>query len=595
MQRIEALRNQLRHPYAILDTTLRWYLMRANWDVNTAAQSFIRRNSSADPDRNAPTQGADPHPVPPVRGGRTLEASRIIAVQDVGAFLRRPPDPGEAARRARHLGPPPSNANLVQIFHSNNWDVNAVINSVAARRSTVTKQEQDDAVDPRAEARVEDRAMRSVEDTSLEAMSNRPVGDHERDERLAWFISATGTQSWYSAAVALQNVNWNVTRALDNWLQQGGIREVPAPDDIPNQGRRDVDLDAMPLLLPNTNVTAHRMRRDLDPTRLTFTGGFTSSLPRPALLPTQNVDYEHDRPNRRGYIIDEDRRPANLNCPDATKLRVEVIRDLQYTMTEFSGQAKVGDRYLTFRWNDDDTSADPAASPSTDSVEFDWSNPTHITLLNRWREEHIRRLTGELRRPATVPFNKYEKDWLREQEAIRYETEFGRLYTRNYPGAQADAIAFFADGSNFPLEMDNAELRALTAAFNAEFAGRVSYQKVKAVEWNQKVIYVKSFDQPRPWRSVEMIRSQRVRVRALCRQFMKPFNDSHGTGRGVEEGSESDSDFEQERRGGEGVGGQGEGNEEDEDEEAEGEGEDEDEDEEQDDGAGGNAGFFTWD
>jgi hypothetical protein len=507
--------------------------MRNNWDVNTAAQAFIRAHSDADRTPNAGNQGADYRPAYPVRGGRTLEASRVVAVRDVGEFLRG----------LRHQGPAPSNANLVQIFHNNSWDITTVINSVATRRSTLTKQEQDDAADPRVEDRVRDLAMRSAENVSLDSMSSPPLSDHERDERLAWFLSATGTQSWYSAGVALENAGWNVARALGSWLRNGGIREIQPPDTVADRGRRDVDLDAMPLLLPTANIAGHRIRRDVAPSRLTFTSGFASSLPRPAPPSTGLVDYEASRPNRRGYIIDEDRRPANLNCPDATKLRVECIRDLQYEMTEFQGQAKVDDQYLPFNWTDTPTTP---ITP-TNTVEFDCSNPHH---LNRWREEHIRRLTGELRRIATDPFNKYEKDWLSGQEAIRYEREFDRLATRNYPGARADAVREFSDGSNFPLEMENAELQALTNRFNRVFAGKTLYQKVKELAWGQETMYVKHFDEPRPQRSSKMIRSQRVRIRALCRQFMKPFNDPHGRLRDVdEEASESDSDFEEERRG----------------------------------------------
>ena len=115
-----------------------------------------------------------------------------------------------------------------------------------------------------------------------------------------------------------------------------------------------------------------------------------------------------------GALINYDRSPLIVNCPDATKLSVGYISNGKYHCQWFQGSING----LGFGWDD-------GANPLVGRAEFDWFNSAHIRQLGSWRSVLLRKLTGKtVRDPASDNFNKYEEDWLREQEAMRHEETF---------------------------------------------------------------------------------------------------------------------------------------------------------------------------
>ncbi|KIY02430.1 uncharacterized protein Z520_02569 [Fonsecaea multimorphosa CBS 102226] len=261
--------------------------------------------------------------------------------------------------------------------------------------------------------------------------------------------------------------------------------------------------------------------------------------------------------NPRGALINPNRNPAVVHCPDPTKLVIEYIKNGEYKCQRFKGQFRVR-RNLPFRWDDmpDDT---------VEEVEFDWHNKKHIEKLNRWRNDRYVQITGVTRgQPNGGPFNKYEEQWLVEQEANRIEQKFldmagqvdvnGRTDPQRYQVAQRH----FENSSNYPVPLSAAEANNLMKEFNIKFAGKRFYHKenYKPNSTGRGPVRVKQKpkdmsrvgDVPRPPRTLNEIKQHRCRIPAFCKRFMlKP---DKAKWKDVQDGSELvsdvDSDFEDE-------------------------------------------------
>ena len=511
MDRIEALRNQLQHPWALPEMILRFYLTREGWDVNRAAQAFGAANSN-------PLPGA---PRIPHRCGRTVESSRRRFTRDTARNLRSFDAEHEGDARARGASAPPqlltTGAILVLILQDNHWVPQAIVNDLGRRKGDYGD--------------VVDRLNRSRLPTVTVA---------ERDERLAAFITITGTESWDSARVFLDQRGYDLAVAVDSWLRGGNVPIVTPPtrvntlgervSEIPNDGMRGFsfnDNDFIPLNAPRL-----RPSREDDEEPDAWPANEVSRLHEEInqQRAAQGSGYTQGPRQRDAYVIDEDRRPARINCPDPTKLRIEVIQDQKYKVKYFSGQGKVNGQSLPFRWDDG------PASTIGSQVEFDWANPEHITSLNRWRQETFRRGTGELAREEAIPFNKYENDWLREQEAIRTEEYFYRIanqdpneleHTDQDQFEEAEQ-AFGELTHQLPLSITGAELTRLTRDFNATFQGKMGFQKVTDLGNGRRYTTVKTFTRRRPARTEAAIRTQRPRIATLCRHFVRKASQAHG-------------------------------------------------------------------
>ena len=506
--------------------------MREGWDVNRAARSFGDANGSPNP---LPDQPRNPH-----RRGRTLESSRRRFVHDVGLGLRHV-DRGRAEDAETRNRPPPrrttiNNVNLIPILQANRWNPVAIETELAQRRGAY-----DDVVE------------------TVSRLRAPPTSIAQRDERLAWFISATGTESWYSAMVFLKSHSWDVARAVDAWLRDGNIPHIEPPSSVDTRGRvitefanggmRAFDYNEIDVLPEDDETWQPTPDEDELPDRRFRVQGSVAPLDDVAeRRRTTDSGYLPGDHQRSAYVIEEDRRPARVNCPDPTKLRIESIQGQRYKIKWFSGKVKDSGVDKAFRWNDE------GSLDKTKEVEFDWAVPEHITCLNRWRQEYFRRCTGELAREETIPFNRYENDWLREQEAIRIEEFFYQLANQDQNDRQVTDASAMADARDalgagthqLPLQYTQAENRDLTQRFNQTFENKITYQKVVDLGHGRQTRSLKIFDKRRPRRSEDMIRTQRTRIATLCRHLLVKANNPHGGHRDVDAiSSDTDSDFEE--------------------------------------------------
>ena len=125
--------------------------------------------------------------------------------------------------------------------------------------------------------------------------------------------------------------------------------------------------------------------------------------------------------DRKGYAIDLDRRPAKRSCPDASKLEIGWIKRREYKCKWFPGSHKVKGKLRKFRWNDDDRAS------NKDKIEFDWNQKGHISKFNRWREQELRRLTGEITKKGSIPYHELEQHFLWKKYAMWTEEKFWKL------------------------------------------------------------------------------------------------------------------------------------------------------------------------
>ncbi|KAK4942587.1 hypothetical protein LTR10_017716 [Elasticomyces elasticus] len=544
-ERITALRNQLRYPHAIARLILVGFLSGAGWDVNRAAAVFWeghnRYNHLNLPLLGAPNQANNSAALRPgihhaqraggqVRRGDNVEQGRLRLLVDVQMGLRNSIFNNRPRLRT-------TNANMTLLLHEQLWD-----------NDEITKVVNDLNGDYRRLSERVDRLRHPTE--------HQP----SRDERLALLISITSTNSWYSARALLQNHNWDLARAIDDWIRQGGIRVVDPPpntqEEIKRKGKRswnankpreiingsfdDDDFEEEPLGPPDQNIEGG----DSGPIK-GRPSGHKGANAKPGQDDDGNTTHSSHRP---GFVIDDDRRQnTRVRAPDASRLRIEYIRNGRYGVEHFDGANPDDDQWRVrskFSWDDGDT-----------RPEFDWNNRAHISFLSKWRSDRLLKVTGEKKRlEVRTPFNKYERDWLREQEAIRTEERFYELaqqdrFQSRITNPQAWNAAMTKapfDGRPFP--MPAAELDALTARFNQQFGNRTMYTKVL---WkDNKYVYIpKDMSEvgevPRPHRTSLVIGQERRRIRAYAKHFHLTY-DGNVPGGGSPD-SESDSDCYDER------------------------------------------------
>ncbi len=505
--------------------------MREGWDVNRAARSFGDANGNPDPPANQPRN--------PYRRGRTVESSRRRLVRDVGGALRRADDTLAEKAQKRNKKQLPrwttNNVNLIPILQGNGWLPLATNVELTQRTGAYN-----DVVEIVTRLRVP------------------PTSTAEQDERLAWFVTATGTESWYSAMVFLKSHSWDVARAIDAWLRDGNIPLIDPPFTVGSHGRgvpkvadeglRGFDFNEINVIPEDDESWEPTPIEDETPDPPLSDSGSVASLDDiDEARPSTSSGYLPGTNQRSAYVIDEDRRPARINCPDPTKLRIETVQQQGYKIKWFSGKAKDNGQDKAFKW-DEDTKLDQSKQ-----IEFDWAKPEHISSLNRWRQEYFRRCTGELAREEIIPFNKYENDWLREQEAIRTEKKFYQLANQDQKdrqvtdsNAMADAWDAVNEGTHkLPLKFTKVENRDLTQRFSQQFENKITYQKVVDLGNGRPTRSLKIFDKRRPKRSEEMVRTQRTRVATLSRHFLVKANNPHGLEPDVDTlSSDTDSDFE---------------------------------------------------
>lgn len=554
-QRMEALRNQLSYPHAIVDSTLRFYLGRSGWDVNRAAQAFWEAEDDAS--IGLPTHAE----APAQRLGDTVEQGRIFQITDQLQHMTT-----AQHRRMEELrnqtGQVPARTIPPQPFNLSNSEGAVFLQE----RLWVLETAQRDLGRMLDAQAASERDRRSIEDRILQTVArNRvfPTGRMEEDERTALFMSITSSNGWWSSRSFLVQHNYDIVAAINAWMELGGIPLVPQPKRRRRLGIRSLyfrdgglrsrnvnnpqrvargefqtfPIDQRPVaLLPDDRLAIRRQARARIQRRL-----------RDSIFQGAAGSHRGYFPgSRRGYLLDDrgrDNQPAAVNCPDPTKLRLEFMRG-GILKTEFfpskmwtaPGQGRK--RALRFRWHDEEDGEEPEAA--AELIEFDWSNRAHISRLNKWRANRQLKITGTGKKARSYPFNKYEIQWLTEQDAVHIEEQFYHEAGQNaFDDDQITnqrkwdrAMVKFSDFKKFPIPLSKPALQDLTERFNATFGNKRVYHKKITREFNGlkdfPSVVVKDMAKaglvPRPLRSEAVIAQQRRRNKTSAKRYLLTLN-----------------------------------------------------------------------
>jgi hypothetical protein len=533
--RLQTLRNQIRYPYAFTEAILRRHLLANGWDANAAAASFRREEDEALENDTLPADEAHYQS----RRASTVGGSRLLAAAALRIQINK--DREEPVQL--------SHASLLGFLQSCHWDLQNALKDYEEYKD-----------DPSDIAR-QFRHLRTTDPT-----------DMERDERLAEFVTMTSTESIASARRFLAESDWDFVRAVNGWSRLGYLPIIkPKRDRSGNEvvdgSRRAVIVNKHPRNgndEPSQATLTNFYGEKVDTEDWPSDSGEGNSE-------SEEEEEERVRPTyatsrRQGYAIDIDREPARVGCPDAAKLRIERINKGKYKCAWLPGKSDRKNEAFSFRWTDeeeddgnevsvgakdknadgsggrqesdvqedvafdtetasasgddenavasaDDKSIDAPGERADDEpveIEFDWNNPKHITFLNNWRRQYFFRLTKQVSKLVTVPFNNAEDEWLWYKQAeLLEETWVGAVILN---GSEENANDFMADGNNFPLVANAATWRRWEREFNTIFAGQV----------------VAAGEQPRPVRSAGSLNTRSHRVAAIVRDFNLHLNKPHG-------------------------------------------------------------------
>lgn len=507
--RVTALQNQIRYTFAIQPNVLRRHLRNNNWNVIEAADAFWEEEETAR-NRTTVTRGFYDLPM-----ARSVETSRLHA----RTALRRRLNASIQSNNPRQL----RNTALLGLLQRNHWVV-------------------DDAV---ADFRANGSDIQDITDAYSRLRTPRP-SVMEQDARLAAFISLTSTNSIYGARRHLESYGWDYARAVDGWRRLRNIPEDRAPKRISQKGfvHETEPNDGLRYHNANHPPYSHSDWKDAldapeDDERSTIASPSSdnasdSSLGEADSDSDASEKLTYDDSKHRGYLIEYDRRPAVVNCPDPSKLRVEMISKGKYKMALFKGQEERPLNSTTlrrkFRWHDEER------DDENDSyVEFDWANNDHIHQLNDWRQQFSRRQTAVTVKSRSVPYHQLEEDFLWQKHAEHLEEEVGKN--------NVDPN----DGNSFPLRVSHARKVEWTNTLNNKFAGQTDVDGVHIS------------DEPRPVRLPSAIGMARSRMQSIIDDFGVNFVARHGPEQGrakkpkggkkvmsvqFESGSESDDDDE---------------------------------------------------
>jgi hypothetical protein len=480
--RIAALQNQIRYAFAVQPHVLRRHLRHNNWNVIEAADAFWAEEEAA---RNRRIRPQAYYEVPM---GRTVETSRLHA----RTTLRR-----RLNMTAADSNPlPQSNTAIFGLLQRNHWVVEDAEEDHGTNDGNL-----DDITD----------AYSSLRTPNASAM--------EIDARLAAFVSLTSTNSIYAARRHLVQHSWDYARAVDAWRRQHGLPEDSAPkrtnakgfvnDTEPNDGLRYHNANHPPYPyshwkeafgVPDDDESSSSAPSSSDSASDSSLSGSedgSDSVEKPT--------YESSK--HKGYLIEYDRRPAVVNCPDPSKLRVEMIQKGRYKMSIFKGQEE-RPRSSTaprrrFRWHDEEREDDGSVC-----VEFDWRNPDHIHQLNDWRQQFTRRQSAVTVKPPSVQYHQVEEGFLWMKHAEHIEEEVGRGHINP------------TDGESYPLRVATARKQKWADALNQRFAGKTDVDGVHMS------------NEPRPAHLGSSIGVARYRMQTIANDFGLNFVQCHGPRKG---------------------------------------------------------------
>ncbi|ERF76841.1 hypothetical protein EPUS_07631 [Endocarpon pusillum Z07020] len=476
--RIVALRNQIRYTFAIQPHILERHLRNNNWNVIEAADAFWEEEETA---RNSNVLPQD-YDIPM---GRTVETSRLRA----RTALHRRLNTGSRDTKSTSQ----TNSAIFGLLQRNHWVLSDAEEDYRAKKGNL-----DDIID----------AYSSLRAPRPSAM--------EQDARLASFVSLTSTNSIYAARRHLQQHRWDYARAVDGWRRMRALPEDRAPkltntkgfvhETQPNDGLRYNNANHPP-------YPYSYWREALDVPDDDESSGPPSSTDGASDSSLSEIEDDMDKPTsekseRNGYLIEYDPKPAVLNCPDPSKLRVEMIRKGDYKMVIFKGQEgrarNSTEPNRRFRWHDEEREDGEVY------VEFDWSNPDHIRQLNKWRQQFHRRQAPVTIGPQVVHYHPLEEEFLWQKHAEHVEEEVGK--------GRLDPT----DGCSFPLMVTCARKQKWADALNKRFAGQTDVDGVHLS------------DEPRPFRHFTSVDSARYRMQSIVRDFGVGFAQRRGIRHGLD-------------------------------------------------------------
>lgn len=469
MERIIALQNQIRYTFAVQPHILRQHLRNNKWDVIEAADAFWDEEETA---RNHTGFSNAYYELPMAR---TVETSRLHARN---ALRRRLNTDVAGTNPVQH-----TNTALFGLLQRNRWVLEKAEKDYRSNNANL-----DDIIDAYS-------SLRAPRPSAI-----------EQDARLAAFVSLTSTNSIYAARRHLAQNRWDYARAVDAWRRNHGIPEDRAPkltsskesvqETEPNDGLRYNNANYPPYPYSFWRERAGIPNDDDERSTSAFLSSDAASDS--SLSEEDEAADASDKPvyqdsEHEGFFIEYDRRPAVVNCPDLSKLRVEMIKKGNYKMIIFQGQ-KEKPRSSTaprrrFRWHDDEREDDGFY------VEFDWKNPDHIQQLNDWRQQLTCPKSAAIFKPRWVPWHPLEEEFLWRQHAEHLEEEVanGRIDP--------------TDGDSYPLRVTGLRKKIWLDALNRKFAGRM---EVNGIHMS---------DEPRPARTVKSIDMTRYRMQSIIEDF----------------------------------------------------------------------------
>lgn len=504
--RTVAVRNQLRLAHLQGTTSIQAILNLNDWQI-AAALDAIRsidyhyRNGGA---RNPLLQCAPAKPV---------GASRLQALATFRKALNslRPSD--------QPINHP--DCTLLEFLLSANWVINEALQLYKRKPHTI-----DNIIDKIAD------------------LSTPGPKIAEKSKRLSIFVTLTGTDSFFSAKVWLAEHDWIYRDAVNEWSAEGRMPILFSNE--PNRGLRDVIANDHPVDMsgkPIDSSKATPIAGDAVPS----TAADLAESPEEDDVPSAEVQEMKEiaaMKNPRGFAIDYDRIPAKLGCVDATKLKIEYTKDMEYFCKWFNVK-ELDLLDINAGVTDDDV----------ESSEFDFCDSLGVGALNKLRNEVYINLGYDPKKPASVDFLPVERDFIFDQLSVHaeevYIQKMKKLGDKKYPGIALDQLGedrrrklaadlrpFFDNAKNWPLDMNQATKERMTEQFNEMFADNTCISGViNGRIYNNEFISA----EPRPYRSVIMINQMRSRIKRGCRDFMFKYNPAHEKNAGTpEHGSDSE-------------------------------------------------------
>lgn len=510
--RIETLRDIVRLPHLIGRETLVEVLTATNWDVIEAAARLRRRDRNAriiDP--LAPVAPGLPRYTEFPRGGSLNRGHGGTPVQTsrraiLAALLVRLGHQANAPL-------PHENTTIIAFLHAHQWDLERAVEAYHVNGGNLDEYRRHGA-----------------------NLRSRNPTQYQRDQRLAEFLSWVSIDSLHSAREHLRRHNWDVARAADDWVRLGhvpimrpsAVRDRSLIWPLESQGMRSVSVEYGPDnddlyrhddTIPDSESYDFERQGGRKPDPNPAWANTTTAQPENVPNPPEYSDKRDRRGrfvHRQGFVIDENRRPPRVNCPNPVKLRDEVIHRGEYhTIWHFPGFDHRGRSRLLLRWYDSD-SDDEKPNAHQGRAEFDWrASQGHVKRLTQDRNQFYLRETQQPVRETVVPYHELELQWLWERTSREVE-RFAQMYRLNT----------LEHGRGLPPKFLGAVKASWEADYNLRFQGQTTVDGVNLGPT------------PRPWRSGRSLIMQLGRMDNVVEDFLvarnvpyTPMPEAQGGGR----------------------------------------------------------------